>query len=422
MSFLTDTVPKIFLIVFGLVVVVTLVVVVNNIGSTTCVPELYGEGVIGFGGGFLNSIFDSLCLNVVDANNAVWNFYDNILSTAAGQRGNIAAIGADMWSMGRFFCQTHSNFDYASSSTGAAIKSTETFKDLFSYELDRCWTIFEGNTSRPLSDRHPLGKTAIHNCAEIIYDFSGFQDEDVPTLAELFAKLNYKNYCGDEFNAPLFLKEEERCTYDFDWDTFLVSDPECEDYNAVKDSIMWCAPKEEMEDFWVDNESYIQPSKFRITGPNVDKLECDTEPEIPKSERTYFKTSACIPYAEALCSFGEVDGYSFSDKESDESTIIDGCGRIVISYFDYFDFATFLATQKNSDTYAACDFVNVFNDFEPIVLKESEKWWLFDITPPEVIVPREQNSILICYEKYDEEDCSWSEGEPYWNEAEGYWG
>ena len=36
MSFLTETVPKIFLIIFGVIVIVVLVMVVNNIGTTTC--------------------------------------------------------------------------------------------------------------------------------------------------------------------------------------------------------------------------------------------------------------------------------------------------------------------------------------------------------------------------------------------------
>ena len=186
----------------GVILLVTMASVLTNVSSNTCEPtDLYSssDDVIGFGGGFVNGLYDSICSRFVGANDAIWGAYSNLLVGIMGQKGNLALFSADLWGLADFFCTTHSNFEYATSEFGGAITSTADFSDLFLYEAERCWKLFEGNYEIPNPTRHPLGKRAFFDCAEIIYDFT---DGNYVSLAELYAKLSGPNFCGEDSNLP----------------------------------------------------------------------------------------------------------------------------------------------------------------------------------------------------------------------------
>lgn len=396
-----DMIVKLFSIIMGIVVLVSMVGVISNISAPQCVPsELYHDNSIqGFGGGFFDNIYDGMCSTMINANNAVWNLYETVLAGATGQRGNIATVGFDLWGLASFFCRTYSNFEYYSENDAAAITETETFKQLFASQVERCWTLFEGNTRVPLEDRHPLGKQGIFDCAEIIYDFSGGQSV---TMAELLATLIGPNMCGNPRNVPVW-------------------DPNTQDVNLYSDhwmispdepmanpgeSIIWCAPKELMEDYWsyvtytddffetVDDVNYIYyPKEITIVGSSVETAECELEDnEYDPIQLGGYVSSSGLTYTTAMCSFQQIYGGSGTD-ENDETAVISGKGRITISYFDYFDWGLFPNIERASDDYEACGNADVFNNFKDI----GSNWY------SEKFSTRTSDSILICYEQFPED-------------------
>ncbi|PIU89331.1 hypothetical protein COS64_00915 [archaeon CG06_land_8_20_14_3_00_37_11] len=415
MSILESFVSKIFLIVFGLIVIVALVVVLNKVTTPTCSPaKLFDKtGIVGFGGSFINSIYDGVCSAVLNANDAVWGAYSKMLLSLLGQRANVAAIGADLWGMGEFFCQSHSNFEYATGPEGSAITSTEDFKELFAYEVERCWTMFEGITTEPLENRNPLGKHVSFDCAEIIYDFTGGESNDYVTMAELYSKLSYLNDCGREYNAPCKVSTTQLSGLGP-----LAGALGTAEINYLSENMMWCAPKDLMEEYWADNKSFAPYSSFDFSGATVDEFKCGSDSlEKDDPDRLYVDSSACLPGSIAACSFSEISGYDSSSGD-DESLKIDGCGKIVITYYDYFNWQSFLTYQRTGDNYEACGHVDVFNNFEPIIRKLPENWWevsvidliLGNAPEADIIGVRHANQILICYEKYDTDsdgDCQW---------------
>ncbi|MBN1923308.1 MAG: hypothetical protein JW791_00935 [Nanoarchaeota archaeon] len=396
---------KIFVMLFGVILIVLMATILNNVTNLTCEPvDLYsGENaVVGFGGGFVNGLYDSMCMTLIEANNAVWNAYANWFVGLIGQRGNVAGIGADLWGLASFFCVKHSNFEYATGPGVGAVTDTEVFKELFLYELERCWTMFEGDTNQPLPSRHPLGKNVYFDCAEIIYDFT------IPTgpgefvsFGELTARLLYENSCGEQVNAPISSLDREYCTGSyFDAGTGQYVEGGCVDYLDLLAAIKWCAPKDEMIEYWGAEDNYYREyEEFVSSGGSIITVDCPLESITPKNfvEHRTYESSACFNYDAALCSFANVSGYNRRtdyEASNDGSTVIDGCGRIVISYIDYFDWGSIFAAQRAGDDYLTCGGLDVWNNF---VALGSDTW-------PSVgdnIFLYNTDSIIICYEKFD---------------------
>lgn len=422
----SNLVMKIFLILFGIIIILGGVIIINSITTSACMPtELFGEvGSVGFGGAFVNTLYDSLCNNVLNLNSAIWNFYSNQAVGWLGQEGTVERIGRAAWDMGGVFCKKHSNFDYATGETAGAITSTENFKDLFVYEVERCWTMFEGIRTNPKDDRHPLGKQAMFDCGEIIYDFT--QSNSV-SLAELYARLSSTNYCGEDVNAPVEY----------------VDNPDGS--QSLIEYMMWCAPLDEMAAYWFWNNYYMSPESFQFSASSVDELTCtypDPNQDLPEDEqevmdRLQHPTTACIPYTQALCSFAlgmpweyglnveDIDPYDLVEEEwfdessyplgsGDFSTIIDGCGKVTITYYDYFDWGSLFNKQETMDNYKACNYVEVFNNFDTLEVWDSSSntyYKRYDDNSDEYYEIKEKNGILICYERYDtnaEGECEWS--------------
>ncbi len=381
---------KIFLMIFGVIMIALMAVILTNITNQACSPaDLFSgeDSVVGFGGTFINSLYDSMCSTFLEANNGVWNAYANWIVGVFGQRPSMANIAGDLWGLASYFCQTHSNFEYASSGSAGAITDTQTFKELFLYEVERCWSMFQADEGdfgllSSTDNRHPIGKNAIFDCAEIIYDFSEGGGGDYVSFAELLARLMYINSCGDDVNAPVRFYED-------------VEGP------AIIDSMSWCAPKDFMEEYWSStSKTYARASSLDFSGGSVFDLSCDSGSN--PVESTNYTTSACMPYMYAMCSYSSIspkynNTLGYDPASSDESAVIDGCGRLVISFFDFFDWGALWWYQSNSDVYDSCDYLNIFNGFNILTgndLNYNNDLW-----------PRRKNSIIFCYEKYD--TCDW---------------
>jgi len=352
---------NIFMMIFGIMFLVLILMLFGNISGSACVPNelLEQESLVGYGGNFIEKMYDNFCMTSLNINNGVWNFYDSLIGTVFA-RPTLSSISMDLGGLIDIFCVAHSNQDYYSENQNlGAVSDSETFKQLFAYELERCWTIFEGKTNEPLDNRHPLGKKAIFDCSEIIFSLD---EENSVSLAELYSSLLFDNSCGEKVNAPATYSDGE-----FD------------------ESIMWCVPKTLMEGYWNAMDStYETPSSAEFSQSNS-VLSCGNDEQVGSLYNN--EMSACLPYEYAFCSLGSVDSYSSSTGD-DESALISGKGKITISYFDYFNWFA-LGSSIVSDSYSACDYVEVFNDFK------SEDLWSWK--------PRRENSILICYEKFEDD-------------------
>lgn len=390
-----------FLMIFGALMLVVLAVVLTGVlgGSTvSCVPEeLYSDSeVVGFGGGLLDNVYDSACTSLLNANSAVWGLYKRIITGIIGQRENIASVSADLWGLARFFCRTNTNFEYVTQGSAGAISSTEIFTQLFANQVERCWSMFEGQKDYN-SERNPLGRRGMFDCAEIIYDFS--DSGDYVTLGQLYATLASENTCGAQRIIPIVESE-----------TLLFG-------TIYTNYIQWCAPKAKMHGYWnstthYSNPSYyLEPEEFEVSAGAVDRISCNLGGSgVIRPKNVDADVDACMPFSYALCSLSYVDGYKNTTlmpghstyTPNDDSTVIDNCGKIVISFFDYFSWGVFSSVEKNTDNYAGCGGLDVFNNFESFRIPGANIF-----LDKYISVSGSSDSIVICYERYD--DCDFTD-------------
>ncbi len=330
--------------------------------SATPYPRDLNEPLEGFGNSFVARVYDGMCSGALDMNSAIWTFYSNAIASMIVNKIGLGEFPFNLNGLVDMLCQTHSNSQYSTSSTAPAITDPEDFKQIFTYEVQRCWEMYEGKTKEPEKYRNPIGSEGIRDCAEIIYDFP--EGESV-SLAELYARLSL-----DSVNAPVRYDSESG-----EW----------------SDNIMWCAPRDMMEDYWHQvNYFASSPDEISFSGASVISLKC------PEGEgKDSLDLTSCLHFSEALCSFGSINGYSYGSGD-DESSVIDGRGRIVISYYDYFDWGGIVFKQRSSDNYISCGGNDVFNNFEKVDLSRLSlslsKYLRYD--------KDKKNAIVICYEKY----------------------
>ncbi len=328
--------------------------------SSTPYPRDLNEPLKGFGNSVVSKIYDGMCSGALDMNSAIWTFYSNAIARMIVNKVGLGEFPFSLNGLVDTLCQTHSNSQYSTTETSVAIRDPEDFKTIFVYEVQRCWEMYEGKTKEPQKYRNPIGSEGIRDCAEIIYDFP--EGESV-SLAELYARLSL-----DSVNAPVRYNSETG-----EW----------------SDNVMWCAPREKMEDYWYNGGYFNYPDEVRISGASVLSLKC------PDSgiSRDKLELNSCLHFSDALCSFGGIEGYS-NGVGDDESAVIDGRGRIVISYYDYFDWGGIVFKQRSSDNYITCGGNDVFNNFEKVHLASLSfsNYLRYD--------KDKKNAIVICYERY----------------------
>jgi hypothetical protein len=331
---------KLFLITFGVVGIFIVYLVFTSVTASSCYPdELYThDETTGFKVGIFDNVYDSMCSSFADMNSGIWQFYKNSIVGISGGRTVVASFSDSIWNMGKVFCKTHTNYDYANIEGNDAINDPEVFLELFLYESERCWNIFEGKNSEQYahSDRDPIANIGFFDCAEIIYNFGEGESLSIDRINE---RINEKNTCSEQSNTP--------------------------DY----DNIYWCAPKDIMREYWTD---FFYNGNLYLEGSLTSKY--------------YSAVSACVPYNEV----------NIPTYNGDQVSVIDGKGKITISYFDYFDWDNFWGTNKNEgyDNYPACYYLNAFNNFEEIGQFEF---------PEDNYKDFDKNTLVICFEKYDTE-------------------
>ncbi|VVB75144.1 Uncharacterised protein [Candidatus Tiddalikarchaeum anstoanum] len=406
---ITDFAVTVLGLVLSALILAIIAVAFVNVSTTTCAPtDLFTNSkVIGFGGGLIDGVNDGVCAALLNANNAVWGFYESMITGVLGQTENVGMIGSDLWGLASFFCKKHSNFNYVSKGSYGPIDDPEVLRQLFAYEVERCWTLFEGMTNKPLGDRNPIGKNGIFDCAEIIYNITY---KEPVTLGDIFAVFGSRNGCGAKRNAPVSLIRPLCIPLCSVFDTTNCTEL-CFDswFLPYEESMLVCTPYDKMWDYWNGSHSdnyYTSPSNLVIEGENervasLVSLTCRDPSTINEHLQLHnLDSTACMPFSYALCSLGYVEGYHSKTAPNDDSAVIDGAGKITISFYDYFNWGTLLSMQTASDNYKACGNVNVFNNFHPI---RDNQVNIFDPGSwgvNEYIGVRKQDSIVICYEKY----------------------
>lgn len=358
---------KVFELVLGAVMLVSILVIFFKLTSSTasCKPnaQLFDNKYSAFSSNFLDDVNDNICGVVLDANSVIWTVYSHFLTSWVGVNSEIEALSIDLWGLGKYFCKTKSNVDYVDS----VINNGDDFIELFKYELERCWKLMEGydsSSSLPKENRNPLGKKGIFDCAELVYDFT-INNEKGVTINELNAAISEKNACYEKIYSPSL-------SY-----------------------IKWCVPRDKMIPF------------------NGTELKYGVDKCYDYKEFDFKGDDFCFPAGFAACMLGEIDGYNYNNEEGiiDDSVVIDGRGKITISYFDDFDWGGYIFRQKGQDNYPACGGISVVNSYKSLGISSSSVSYLsslFKEGTPEEKMMREilysgsiKNNIVICYEKYD---------------------
>lgn len=294
-----NLIEKIFLIIFGVLVVVILFGILSKLAtSSSCEPkELFKEeDILGFGGGIFDNLFDTMCSSILDINSGIWGVYTKFAVELFGLKPALLGISNGLWGLGKIFCKSHSNFEYVNRQGSDAITDPEVFKDLFLYEAERCWNLFEGKNLGGLSefDRNPIANVKFFQCSEIIYSFPAGQSLN---LKELYDRLYMKNTCGYPTNIP-------------------KHDPER--FNIEKGEIQWCVQKDMLADYWWDKDAKL--GKY-------DGTSCEL---ITKG---VIDSTSCLGMKNAMCSLGQVYTYS---QDANNIWQIEGTGKISIYYYDQF--------------------------------------------------------------------------------------
>ncbi|MFA5333713.1 MAG: hypothetical protein WC376_04430 [Candidatus Nanoarchaeia archaeon] len=336
MASIFDLIQKIFEILLGILMIVLLFNIFSSVTQSSCVPsEIYAhDELTGFRTGIFDNVYDNVCNTFLTMNSGVWQmnkkyfarqYLSNILNT----------VSNTIWNSAKPFCKTHTNLDYASSESSDAITDPSILLELILYESERCWNIFEGRSleGQSLDNRDPLPLQAYFHCAEIIYDFP----KDIYlNMSDIFERIEGQNSCGQPSNIPKVFSSNE-------------------------DSLFWCIPKDLTEDFWFDN--------FKKVGTYYSG-QCIVG-DSPSASSDY-----CFSSQRALCSLD----YSYVYESAFNSlAVIEGAGKITISYFDYYDWNKY---DKS------------FNIDSSIVNKacKGSKFNVYSY-------PRD--SLIFCYERYD---------------------
>lgn len=374
---ITDLINKVFMILMGVFMIVILYSIVNSIGnSSSCYPnDLYGEeGLAGLGGGIFDGVYDSLCGSVIDINSGLWEVFLSGSAQWLNMRSAISSMSNGLWDMGKLFCKTHTNFDYTNVDGNDAITDPEVLLELLLYESERCWNIFEGDKDLNgdyLSKRNPIPNIGFFPCAELIYAFT---DGDTLSMKRITERLYEKNSCGSETNIPT--------------------------------SLFWCAPDHLMEDFWYNKDNNY--TKYDYNSNSIINL-----PNVLRIEDLLFKpiqSSYCLKNDVANTMFGKIPGYDSEDGIS----VISGYGKIIISYFDFFDWKKYgsESAMRAYDIYDACGGIHAFNNFYEYenlgnlfdkgnYAVSSYTYHDPDFNTNNYVISYNQNTLVLCYEKYD---------------------
>jgi hypothetical protein len=331
-------IQKIFEIVLGALMIVLLFNIFSSVTQSSCFPsELYShEELTGFKTGIFDNVYDNFCNTFISMNSGVWQMY----KTWVGQTfaSNILnGVSNTIWNGAKYFCKTHTNFDYAKTGSDDAITDPQVLLEIILYESERCWNIFEGRNlnGTSLASRDPIPDLGYFPCAEIIYDFP---KGAYLNMSRIFERAEGKNTCGEALNMPKV-------------------------FSSSKDSVFWCMPNDLAQDFWYDRFKDVK---------TYDSGECTDV----GYEFASISSSNCLSSKMALCSLGESYAYS---SDSNSLAVIEGAGKITVSYFDYYDWQTYNPS---------------FNRQEYLKNEACKGSKFNDISYP-------RDSLAFCYERYD---------------------
>jgi hypothetical protein len=341
---------KIFNIVLGLAVIILIYNIFSSVTQSSCFPsEIYAhDEVTGFRTGIFDDVYDNICTMFVDLNSGIYQVAKTW--TARKFASNmLISMSNTIWSSAKHFCKTHTNVDYANSESSDAITDPEVFLELFLYESERCWSLFQGSQASS-ENRDPIPNLGFFDCAEIVYDFS--ENSDILTFDEIKARFNSNNTCSLPAFTPPFV------------------------------NTLWCAPKHLMKEYWEDG--FYDRNVYHA------ETEWSTVYDMGYSAcRNYYDFN--IPLYDFYYD-GTYDGYGDHKKES----VISGSGKIIISYFDYYDWKKVdsLSHMQSYDNYKACNYVDVFNNFESTL---NIKYNSYDYK----FANWGSNTLVYCFEKFD---------------------
>ena len=108
-----EMVSKVFYILLGIVAIVSIYYIFTSITTSSCYPtELYNhDETTGFQTGIFDNVFDVLCSKFTDMNSGVMQLYKKWY--LSGMKSSVVSVSNSIWNMGKSFCQTHSNLNYA---------------------------------------------------------------------------------------------------------------------------------------------------------------------------------------------------------------------------------------------------------------------------------------------------------------------
>lgn len=375
-------IEKVFMSLLGILLIILMYQIFSSTTQQSCFPSeaFKKDPVLGFNIGIFDGIYDNLCNTFLNMNSGIWNLYKTWTGRTFAS-GMLKTMGNTMLNAARPFCKTHTNANYDSEEGDDAITEPEALKEIFLYEAERCWNIFEGKLQGESdTDRDPIPTLGFFKCAEMIYSFES--DESLP-IKEIGDRiygqddLGGKNTCGETINIPK--------------------------------NIFWCAPKSLMFDYWygtkMNNDLYYYSY---YDGQKVTSLNA------PDDDNNPHESTHCFIQGAAVVSFGQIDGYN---DNSEGYSVIDGAGIISIYYFDNYP-GDILGKEHTYDALPGCEYVQVFDGFNKIAESstyepseyETQYYSLMDdwFASSEIkyaaslaLKDNDKNTLVICYEKYD---------------------